>query len=135
MQLDLGIAGSAEAAHGLDTQGNDIAGGQRADIGDIQPLHHLRFLRAPGQLGAIRVAQAPTVTGEVTVQNLVCQLAEGQRGVSLSILDACLQGAQLALGQRQQQRALGIEQAGELVDQESLAGSSETLHRNRLVDT
>ncbi len=43
--------------------------------------------------------------------------------------------AQLAFGQGQQQRALGLEQAGELVNQEGLAGAGKALHRHRLIDT
>jgi len=99
MQLQLAVAAAAEAAHGLDAQGHHIARGERADVGDVQPAHHLRLLRAPGQFGAVRVAQAPAVAGEVTVENFVGQLAEGQRSVGLGIPDPCLQGPQLAFGE------------------------------------
>ncbi|MCY1456152.1 hypothetical protein D9M71_733510 [compost metagenome] len=135
MQLQLAVGAVAEGAHRTDAQGNHIAGGERANVGDRQPAHHLRVLRAPRQLGAIRVAQAPAVAGEVTVEQLVGQLAEGECGVGSGVLDPRLQGPQLALGQCQQQCALRLEQAGELVDQEGLASTGEALHGHRLVDT
>ncbi|MNV85510.1 hypothetical protein D3C71_1794750 [compost metagenome] len=94
----------------------------------------MRFLGAPGQLGAVWIAQSPAVAGEVTVEQLVSQLAEGQRGIGGSVLDPRLQRAQLPFGQGQQQGALWLQQPGELVNQEGLAGAGETLHSHRLVD-
>lgn len=124
VQLKLGIGTVAERAHGADTQGNHITRCERADIWDGQPAHHLRFLGAPGQLGAVRIAQSPAVAGEVTVEQLVSQLAEGQRGIGGSVLDPRLQRAQLAFSQGQQQGALWLQQPGELVNQEGLAGAA-----------
>lgn len=133
MQLHLAIAATAKAAHGLDAKGDHVPGGQGADIRDGQPFHHLRLLRAPGQLGPVRVPQAPTVAGEVAVENLVGQLAKGHRRVRLSVLDPCPQCPELAFGERQQQRALRVEQARELVNQEGFASPGKALHRHRLV--
>lgn len=47
VQLQLGIGTVAERAHGADAQGDHITRSERPYVGDGQPAHHLRVLRAP----------------------------------------------------------------------------------------